>query len=321
MSENSIWFSGNAFDNLGEKDLLVQIFQDLDVCDITPPSVQIPWDAIDTTNVIAPGTVASAKLDKTLVLKPPLGCQGNGIEFVNTVEEALPFIMRDAENAIAEKGFIESIRRLKGRIPSWVLQAHVPSMLIDKGRKFHLRAYIVVDQRNEDVFYYDEFEVRVASKPLGERPYSDRSAHITNGAGGDETSRQTFTETKDLLRHRNGVVTFLEKMFEGRIREELFRKNDNCESGLFRPTKEYALAALDIMIDNHFQPWLLEVNARSPGCPEQGLGSEAFQRHLVSFAAEIIQLATTGDSPRFHSIEHKSPELAEHPTSVSAPAL
>ena len=58
-------------------------------------------------------------------------------------------------------------------------------------------------------------------------------------------------------------------------------------------------AKLDVMIDHDGRPWLLEVNAKSPACPQQGLGSREFDDHLVRFATRLMRLAMLGDASDF----------------------
>lgn len=317
-----VWFGGNAFDHLGDKDLLCELCNhpSANLDSLVPPTTLVPWDSESVEDYPLPQSPHNPNepTPMRVVLKPPLGCQGAGIEFHHDPEEILAVVRRDAAAARKEPGFLDEIRASKGRVPSWVLQTYVPSLLLG-GRKFHVRAYVLVHQfgttttaREEElttpeIYYYDEFEVRIASANYDDEDYTNRAAHITNGAGGSETSRRMMEEIPEL--NPETVRVFLTALFSPNriLRSNVTESADGIGGvvgGQFAmATEVYALAALDIMIDTAGNAWLLEVNARCPAAPGRGLGSGMFQEHLVKFAGRLLDVAVGRGSSSSNGME------------------
>jgi len=288
-----VWVSGTAFDQMGDKDLLAQISNDDPALrDFVPASHLVAWDCDDVSEVSLPNPNG----ELLSVLKAPLGCQGVGIHFVTTPSQVLEIIAIDAENARNEPGFMEYIMSSMGRIPKWVVQAYIPSLLIND-RKFHLRVYIVA--HGEELWYYPHFECRIACSAYSD-DHSDREAHITNGAGGSSTQRLMLEEVEALSHVAEKVEPFLTGFFSSpRVKLSLAVSASVGLEKNSQATKVLDLAALDLMVDAKNHLWLLEVNAKCPAAPEQGLGSEKFQGHLVAFASAVFQLARHHDDSRF----------------------
>ena len=141
--DQAVHLTAGAFDALGHKDELARVFMaDAELRALIPASTVVRWDAASVRDVALP--IAA---DGIVVLKPPLGCQGEGIEFLrgDCRQHVLETVQRDASNARAEPGFLNGLRARLGRLSGWVVQAHVASMLTSGGRKFHARAYVFVD--------------------------------------------------------------------------------------------------------------------------------------------------------------------------------
>jgi hypothetical protein len=308
-----VWFAGSVFDCLGDKDLLaVATAKDAVLASIIPASTVVDWDATDIEQVKFPPLNSTALSPPLYVLKPALGCQGVGILFVRNEKEVLEVITGDAERARAERGFIENVLASHGRMPQWVLQTYIPSMLIlDDRRKFHLRAYVIVHEQRESenmLYFYDAFECRIANQPYTD-DYSKRKAHITNGAGGSDTDRCMLHEVTELTSGNIGDIMrgFLRELFHPRasLRQLIvggMPAPDMVLASDMGIHDVFALAALDVMIDIEGRPWLLEVNAKSPASPPQGMGSNAFQDHLVRFGLDLLHLAMGHQVERFVSM-------------------
>lgn len=229
-------------------------FKSEDFYNFHPNSILLPWDISrdDCVKLIHPSfpslcrehdgtqdpliTTTSSHISSSSVaiLKTPLGSRGEGVFFVTSVNEVYDLIESHQERARKEDGFLDMVRRWKGRIPSWVLQEEIyPPMLIRGNRKFHLRTYVaIVEHSSEEgqsqsgkddglardkhvkVYIYNRHEVRIASIPFSTKndivsetssEYStdqtsrDRDAHITNGAGGDKTQRFLLQEVDELV--------------------------------------------------------------------------------------------------------------------------
>ena len=240
------------------------------------------------------------------MLKPPMGCQGEGIAFLGSVEECLPLLQEDARR-VAEHGTDLWV----GRTPRWVLQAHIASFLVGDDRKMHLRTHLVLIEDELSaapsappalsspprfrLYFHRRHEVRMAGRAAVEAQPDDRSAQITNGAGGSSTFRCLLQDVEALKGLEETMEQWLQKFLGDMttlLSEEIAAEGcpplDACGSVRIR---RWAFAALDIMVDESGRLWLLEVN-RVPGAPAFDLLDEnpPFRDHLTQMAQDIFQL-------------------------------
>jgi len=232
--------------------------------------------------------------DHPLVLKPAIGSGGRGITLVTSSRQALDLIQADAERARAEPRFLDQLRAMYGRVPGWVLQEHVASRLVRGGRKFHVRVYVVIHQQR--AFLYNTTEVRIAAHPSPGTDWDNRSAHITNGAGGDATDRRLWEEVDELHGKENIIRQFvceccqrLAPSMRAQIQQGAQDPLQVRRRGGPR-VQSFVLGALDLMVDELDRVWLLEIN-RNP-CPpsERVVSFPSFRRHLIVFAASLASL-------------------------------
>ncbi|CAK9089697.1 Tubulin glycylase 3C [Durusdinium trenchii] len=276
---------GGGLEWLGDKDVLAKA---LDGSGLVPETHLVAWDAQEVGDVVMPET-------RPAVLKPPLGCGGEGIAFVQNAEQVLELVSRDAAQARKEPGFLESIEARKGRIPSWVVQAHVRSVLLH-GHKFHARVYVVRTPQDA-LLMYDGVELRIAEKAYEEGGFEDRGRHITNGAGAGKTRREMLDEHSVEL---PGVSRALETLAKALSPVLLQRA---------QLPGVYGIAALDAMMDaDSGQAVLLEINTCRPACPPEGMGSQPFQAHLPDFIEAILRLVLFKSTSSSSFIELSPPE-------------
>ena len=234
----------SAFDGLEDKDELVRTFQRCraDFFGFSPPSTLIRWDATlsECINMVREWPTLKGNEGATMaVLKEPIGSQGEGIYFVDSVEQVYEIINKHRNRAIREgQGFLDTIMEQKGRIPSWVLQAEIhPPLLIRNGHKFHLRSYVVAIECLDtdhlvNLYLYNRHEVRIAGMavvdcdptghdetvtseggPLFYNKNRDRRAHITNGANGNTTARVLIDTVDELAPHQQALEHFVATTF------------------------------------------------------------------------------------------------------------
>lgn len=113
-----------ALDGLEDKDELVRTFQRCraDHLQFSPPSVLIKWDVQESEchNMLKELPALSEVTSKFAVLKEPMGSRGEGIYFVQSVEEMYRIIKEHRDRALHEgDDFLDSVMAHKGRIPSW----------------------------------------------------------------------------------------------------------------------------------------------------------------------------------------------------------
>jgi hypothetical protein len=299
------WYSSPAFHFLGDKATLSDTLREGQCGWSAPVSIVVPWDA--TVNTSRQEAILKlrelwganhAYLPLCLVLKPSSACGGSGIVYIQNLDDVVTEIDREAKHALQQEGLLESLKLERGRVPRWVLQGHIESRLICDQRKFHVRAYAV---HNGDFLMVltGRYEVRIAFDSIIHalpNPNSNRSAHMTNGAGGTKTTRCMFSEVPELADARASLDSFLRRLFGvkalGGIIDVHLKSNTDRSK---RPAhmRSLAMCALDLMLDKQGRWWLLEVNADAPGCPPEvaiPVGSQ-FRHHLTCVARDLIDIA------------------------------
>ena len=307
-------FAGGKRLVLGDS-LLLEGLEDKDVfaytmnkyaADKIPYTLLLPYDAHLTgkEQVVLPSTPA--------VLKQPLGCCGEGVFFVYSPDDVLKKVAEDYERATKEKGFLAEIMRSKQRIPMWVLQSEVRSLPILGNRKFHVRTYVLIREHPTSgpvsLMYTKNHEVRIAAQAMNETsgcqqgfPSRDRMQHITNGAGGSNTTRMILDDIPEIRHLRGKLENFVSRLFGIDLKDEFMRRYISS-TGDFRDcvVERFLVCGLDVMIDEDENLFVLEVN-RNPGVPpEHSIGGmNNFKRHLVQFAGDL-----------FHQVRMEYPETA-----------
>lgn len=311
--------TGFAFRRLADKDDLVRALARRGRERFAPtPSALVPWDAVDDDGEWRDGerekvVEAFPFLDENehdesrsfAVLKAPLGSRGEGIHFVSRVDEVRDVVRTHRERALAEGGdFLDGLRRTKGRIPDWVLQREVRSLVVAGGRKFHARSHVLVEADGE-VLVYGRHEVRVAKSPVvNDDDARPRDAHVTNGAcAADGTERRLLDEMPELVDAgvRDLLEDFLARLFHG-LREELASGASDetpFDVGGGVSVSRFAVAGVDVMIEERpgsrlLEPVLLEVNAHAAAPPEEVL-SLAFRDHMVGFVSDLVRTVLRED--------------------------
>ena len=309
------WGSSSLLDCLRYKDLLVEALAHAGLSWVAPPSLLLPRnpariaDSDPSCQLPDVGRqpeilAASQRIGQSSfiagrsVLKPPMGCQGKGIEFLGSVSEALPTLARDRKLA-KQNRTDEMIQRKK---PRWVLQAHIDSLPVRGGRKFHLRVHMIFLETLQAgsktpvvrAFFHRQHEVRIAADAMreDEDDYHRRAAHITNGAGGNATERRLMDEVEELQPHRRALEEWL-ACFVPRLVPTLHALSPPSEWVDFPGLSfsSWALTALDVMMDQSLRFWLLEVN-RLPAAPALSHlhDNPTFHQHLIKMAQDMPQL-------------------------------
>jgi hypothetical protein len=228
------WGTSDALSALRNKDLLVGTLESVQCVWAAPPSLLLPWPqevSGDYETHFAslslpppppyPLPLFACPLTSTshrsfftdrYVLKPPMGCQGEGIEFLSSPQKCVPFLRAD-EQLARDTHAVECV----GRLPHYVLQAHIASLLLS-GRKCHLRSHLLLieppllyslpSQSSSSsssssspslspvrlpssslrVYFHTEHEVRIAAHPMATSITSSPTANSSQGDGdeGDE---------------------------------------------------------------------------------------------------------------------------------------
>eukprot|EP01079_Euglenida_sp_SAG-EU17-18_P005978 gene5978-1064_t len=317
------WCTCSAFDPLSQKDAMCEVVLSAGGSELMPPTTLVSWDQESapelpacwkcSCSVSQPHGVDTSGV---AVLKPAIGSRGNGIEFVRTAAAALNRVTGDAARArqhpspnvpcqqrsphLKEPHFLDRIRDFHGRVPGWVLQTHVPSLLVSEGRKFHIRTYVVAMQgmlhglhalslshpatsaSNAtsmlthlpgpallDLYLYPSHEVRVAAAPFSsDTSFQERDSHLTNGHGEGSTQRLLLAEVPEIADAAARVEDFVSRLMNTvRLAMDLHAAEAQSEmTDTKLPVRRMAVAGVDMMMDPCGRLWLLEFNP-PPACP------------------------------------------------------
>lgn len=169
-------------------------------------------------------------------------------------------------------------------------------------------------------FLYNQHEVRIASEsvdaitnanhhpqdshaPYSSKSYScrDRRAHITNGAGSDHTQRCLLHQVPELV--QLGIQTkleyFMADIFGNYLVSEMNHQiqttppshDDNDKPLPIHSTSssycQFAIAGVDIMVNEQGDLFILEVNV-NPAAPPEHVIEESFQIHLIQFMKQLL---------------------------------
>jgi len=290
-----------ALDGLEDKDELVRTFQRCraDHLQFSPPSVLIKWDVQESEchNMLKELPALSEVTSKFAVLKEPMGSRGEGIYFVQSVEEMYRIIKEHRDRALHEgDDFLDNVMAHKGRIPSWVLQAEIfPPLLIRGRRKFHIRTYAAAIERLHqnhllDVYLFTRHEVRIAPVPVDtiEDTTRHRDAHITNGALRDTTERVLLHDVEELAGQQKALELFCAKIFSHLMPD--CTRRVGYSAGEYPPDiQKFTFAGLDIMMTDDMRFYLLEVNV-NPAAPPEDCVTPEFKDHLVGMMTDLTDL-------------------------------
>ena len=116
----SVWATSSAFAFLDAKDALYRELQHHNYGFLMPKTTLLNWDINNVDQVCKLPTVPA-------LLKAALGSGGFGLYFVYSESDVLAIIKAHADRAKTFPGFLDSLSRDHGNVPSWSLQSVVNS--------------------------------------------------------------------------------------------------------------------------------------------------------------------------------------------------
>ena len=158
----------------------------------------------------------------------------------------------------------------------WIVQLYMERPLLISGRKFDIRCYVLVThcaRRGLKGYFYDDAYVRTSSKKYSLSKLADRETHLTNDAVQknsktygkfEEGNKLDFTEWQNLVNidypdAPDGVV--LNKIYpEIKRLSKLTVQAAADVLSVSDVQKSFELYGYDYMVDEQFNPVLIEVN-------------------------------------------------------------
>lgn len=188
-----------------------------------------------------------------------------------------------------------------------VLQAEIsPALLIQGGRKFHIRTYVTAVEKLDDpdvvdVYVYNRHEVRLASVAVSPNHSEyDRLAHITNASSDATTkdNRLLLQNVPELVERdlQDKVDLFVAQLFAQHVAPDVRRRCifGSRDGALEVGIGKFAIAGVDLMVTEDNRLYLLETNV-NPIAPPEDAVQTVFKEHLIGFMSDVIALTTGCD--------------------------
>ena len=191
-------------------------------------------------------------------------------------------------------------------------------MLIQDGRKFHIRSNISVVEKlwNQDlldVYIHNRHEVRIAGQPVTDSLSEDRDplAHITNGVSSDTTQRALLSSIPELAALESELQVFLAKAFQSFMPDITRRVGYSASHDVSGVNiRKFAIAGVDLMVTESGRFYLLEVNV-NPAAPPEELVEAEFKQHLIGWMTDLVDLVMGRKCPNFININHLLPSSSD----------
>lgn len=247
---------------------------DLDYAEFLDEALDDNWDLRQELE-------ASADTPQWWIMKPSMSDKGQGIRLFKTIDQlqAIFDYFDEDEHGEGYNGII--INQLR----HFIIQKLLMNPLIIDNRKFHIRCYVVCIG-DLQVYVYDRMlclfsQVEYVSPEGDEMDLNDPdflSQHLTNTCQQSSISSKTVRELNQVFDQSqkdtvtSGIHSIVKDLFEA-------AKQDNYN---FQPLENaYEIYGLDFLVDEEYQPHLLEVNSypdfKQTGDDLSGLINELFE--------------------------------------------
>jgi len=252
--------------------------------------------------------------DAVWILKPAsLTNRGFGIQVVRGVNAVLKVVdsagyddseepeppdsadspVRKANRPPPTENGLEKAANTRGARTGWIVQEYMERPLLISGRKFDIRCYVVLTLSSKlglKAFFYNEAYIRTSCKKYNLSRLEDRETHLTNDAvqknsknygkfeQGNKLSLAEWQSSISVDYPGTSPTIVADQIFP-RIKELsqfsiMAAKETLCKSTF---SKTFELLGYDYMVDDQFQPTLIEINSN----PSLEMGGSALLTGLI----------------------------------------
>lgn len=210
-------------------------------------------------------------LGSTWIMKPVGKSQGTGIFLVNKLAQVQNWKPTNSYKPPAANRDLEDEETGKEGPELYVVQKYVDDPLTIGGKKFDIRLYALVVSYQPLVVYMHRggfCRFSLSRYTTDKSNMGDLAAHLTNVAVQKHSGKGAYKRTggkwdvnyfRKYIHAIAGADT-VNKMFSG-IEDIVINSLLSVQKAMISDKHAFELYGYDILIDRHFKPWLLEVNA------------------------------------------------------------
>jgi tubulin monoglycylase TTLL3/8 len=187
--------------------------------------------------------------DNIWILKPAGLSRGRGIEIYNHIEEIRDKVQKEGQ---------------------FVIQKYIENPLIVKGKKFDIRQWVLVTSWNPlTAWFYDHCYLRFGVEDYSNFDLKNKFVHLTNNSIQKNSEKFDNTEIEGNMWHSEDFRSYLRSV-EGfdiwgeKIKPEIKKivtYSLECVQDMVDGRQgSCELYGYDVMIDENYKPWLIEVN-------------------------------------------------------------
>eukprot|EP01016_Furgasonia_blochmanni_P013144 TRINITY_DN16657_c0_g1_i1.p1 TRINITY_DN16657_c0_g1~~TRINITY_DN16657_c0_g1_i1.p1 ORF type:complete len:272 (+),score=56.10 TRINITY_DN16657_c0_g1_i1:63-878(+) len=211
------------------------------------------------------------------IVKPAALSRGRGIACFNTLTEILDYV--------------------KGKEMQWVIQKYLENPLIIKNRKFDIRQWVLVTDWNPlTIWFYDECYVRFSAESFDFNNISNKFAHLTNNSvvkysknfdnSEIEGNMWTCMDFAKHLQETTGKDLFYDDI-QPRMKQIITWSLESVQDMLDNRKNCVELYGYDFMIDDQYNPWLIEINS-SPAMDYSTAVTERLVKLVMEDTVKVI---------------------------------
>lgn len=187
------------------------------------------------------------KISKIYILKPENSLGRLGVQVIKSYLELLQWV----EDHLKYK--------------SWIIQEYITNCLLYQKKKFHLRIYpiIVRNKRSLKVFIYQKGFMYTSKNAYD----IDNCQYPDIGLSGENSPQQVKVFPEDFLSYYNQAKKKYQQIIP-QIDHIIAQTIEVCQDKFACPNQQaknfecFKLLGYDLLIDDQFKVWLLEINAR-----------------------------------------------------------
>ena len=255
--------------------------------------------------------VYKRKRDYIWIIKPAGKSQGKGIVIITKlamVKEQQLNCKKQLE--IYRKQRIDSNELMEP--DTFVVQHYINNPLLIGNRKFDIRLYVLVTSFQPLIVYIHEKGFCRFSQSFYSNDYSDLSIHATNVA--IQKTQSNYDASIGCKWNINRLRVYLTATIGYLKTNELFIAIEQVillslfavQHKIIQSSNCFELFGYDILIDSHYKPWLIEVNA-SPSLSSENQEDLDIKTKVLSDMLDLLQLDKPVEQVNgFHCIYNKS---------------